>query len=383
MAKAAAAVASDRKLEAAIDADLDNSDSFLVYADWLQAQADPRGELIALQHAKKKAAANKLLAKYPEHFWGKAAELQDMLARYAYSPIGADTAWRDGYLYSLWISNKSERSPDAGGEKPEADVAEVLGWLLDHASTRFLRELTVGIVDFSENSYAKIATLLAKKARPSLRKLILGDFYYEETELNWSTTGKLEPMYPALRSLESLTLRSGKINVGAIDLPNLRELRIIGGGLDKKSLANICAAKWPKLETLNIQLGDEGGIKLEHIRGILDGKVAPHIKHLGLGNSTIAAQICDALWQSKIAGQLESIDMALGTMTDADANTLARNRAAFKKLKTIDVAANYLTNKGLAALRHIAKVTQSVKGRSGTEQKEDEGPEDRYISGNE
>jgi tRNA 2-thiouridine synthesizing protein E len=37
-------------LEAIIDQDIDDIDAYLVYADWLQQQGDPRGEFILLCH---------------------------------------------------------------------------------------------------------------------------------------------------------------------------------------------------------------------------------------------------------------------------------------------------------------------------------------------
>src|SRR4051812_37191067 len=40
------------RLLEAIEADLDGTDAYLVFGDYLQTRGDPRGELIALQHAR-------------------------------------------------------------------------------------------------------------------------------------------------------------------------------------------------------------------------------------------------------------------------------------------------------------------------------------------
>ncbi len=373
--------ARNEKLEAAIAADLDNADAYLVYADWLQSQNDPRGELIVLQHASKKPAAKKLLEQNKEHFWGKMWEAQDMLERYPYSPLGRETAWRWGYLESLWISNKHDRDSMYGTPSlPEIDVEDALGWMLDHPSCRFLRELTVGIVSYDGNSYAGVAKVIGARKLPTLRKLILGDFYYEETELNWSNMGNLEPMYKAMPNLESLTLRSGSMAVGKIDLPKLKELVVISGGFDRKSLANICAAKWPHLETLNIQLGDETSFKLKDLAPIFDAKVFPKVKHLGLGNSGISDEICKGLASSKIAAQLESLDLSKGTMGDAGATALAAGK--FPKLQHLDVTDNWISKKGLAALKGVAKKIDSSGGKEG-QQDDDGDPDNRYIAARE
>jgi uncharacterized protein (TIGR02996 family) len=368
------------KLEAAIEREPDDADAYLVYADWLQSQGDPRGELIVLQHANKKPAAKKLLEQNKEHFFGKMADARDMLERYPHGPLGRDTAWRWGYLESLWISNKHDRWSDYNGDLDEIDVDEALGWLLDHPSCRFLRELTVGVNTFTDNGYAGTAAVIGKRKLPTLRKLILGDFYYAETELNWSHMGDVSAMYKAMPNLESLTLRSGTMRVGKIDLPNLKELVIITGGFDKKSLASICAAKWPKLETLNIQLGDEDKFSTKLLQPIFDGKAFPKVKHLGLGNSNISDDIAKGLASSKIAAQLESLDLSKGTLGDAGATALAAGR--FPKLQLLDVTDNWLSSKGVAALKSVAKKVESKGGREG--QQDDGGEaENRYIAARE
>jgi hypothetical protein len=115
-----------------------------------------------------------------EHFYGKLASFTDCLQAYPYRPLGKTTTWRWGYLESAWISNKFDRSSDYGGEKPSLDIDEALGWLLDHPSARFLRELTVGIVAFGgDNDYADVAkaigALAADLAQADPRRLTRGD----------------------------------------------------------------------------------------------------------------------------------------------------------------------------------------------------------------
>jgi uncharacterized protein (TIGR02996 family) len=368
--------ARDAKLEARIAADPDDSATYSVYGDWLQSQGDPRGELIALQIAGKKAAADKLLAQNAAHFYGKAADVLDLFAPkedWRKKHVRGATTWRWGYLESLWIANNFDRSGMHDGGKPAADVAEALGWLLDNPSTAFLRALTVGIVAFEDNSYDDVAKVIGKHALPGLRTLYLGDFVSEDTELNWSNAGDISPLYQAVPNLQKLTVRSGTMKLGKLDLPALEQLFIISGGLDRKSLASICTASWPALETLSVQLGREGGITVKDVQPILDAKGFAKVRHLGLGNSRITDAVCAALATSRIAGQLESLDLSKGTMGDAGAQALATGR--FPRLTTIDVSKNYLTRAGITALKKLVK-TVAVG------EQEDDGGEagDRYIS---
>jgi uncharacterized protein (TIGR02996 family) len=373
--------ARNEKLEAAIAADPDNVDAYLVYADWLQSQSDPRGELVVLQHANKTAAAKKLLDQNKEHFFGKLANAQDILEAEKYaSKLGRPTTWRWGYLESLRINNKHDRDAEFGeGELESIDVDEALGWMLDHPTCRFLRELTVGINTFMDNGYDGTAKVIGKRSLPLLKKLVIGAFISEETELNWSDAGNMEPLYKGVPNLEHLTLRSGTMKVGKIDLPKLKELAIYTGGLDKASLTNILSAKWPHLERLQLQTGDEGNIKLKDLLPIFDGKTFPKLKHLGLGNSPYSDELCAALIQSKLPAQLESLDFSEGKLGDQGATSLASIK--WPKLKSIDVTENWLTKKAIASLKTIAKEVLDG-GKYG--QQDDEGdPENRYVSGNE
>src|ERR1044071_5344374 len=194
------------------------------------------------------------------------------------------------------------RSPDG------QDVDTVLGALLDHPSARFVRELTAGICSYEDNSYIGVAQVLGARSLPTLRQLILGDFFYEQTELNWSHAGDLGVAWRAVPNLESLTVRSGDMRLGALDaLSKLRELVIITGGFDADSMASICSARWPVLERLNVQLGRDHVFTPAALAPIFDGKHFPALRHLGLGNSRELDTICAALANSKIAAQLETL----------------------------------------------------------------------------
>lgn len=287
------------------------------------------------------------------------ADATDMLERFEYHPLGDNTAWRSGYL---WISQKFEHSSMHDGDKEELDVAEALDELLGHPPTRFLRELTVGIESYEDNGYSGIAKIIGTRVKPTLRKLILGDFYSEKTELSWSHIGDVAPIYKARRNLESLTLRSGGVKFGTIDLPKLKELRIITGELDKGAFKSVMSAKLPGLERLDLQLGEELQFEIPDLQPIFDGKLFPELEHLGLGNSLQGDAICAALASSKIASQLKSLDMAKGTL----------------KLASIGVTRCHLTNTGIAQLNKIAKAIEGAKN-----QKQEDDPGDRYTSGRE
>ena len=375
-----AAAASNPELEAAILQNLDDEAAYLVYGDWLQAQGDPRGELITLQAGLRKngkdkkklrTAAEKLLEEHAAHFWGKLVDVQDMLD---------EVVWELGFIKSVKLHNVYERDEEFGdGSKEKVKVVDVLGWLLDHPSGRFLQELTVGIVFFFENRYGGVCDVIGKRKLPALRKLFLGDFSYEETELNWSEIGDAKNLYKGMPNLQSLKLRSGSMKLGKIELPELRELVTITGGMDRKSTKSILDASWPKLEKLSLQFGPshESDVKFKDVQPILEGRGFPALRHLGLTNAEFTDEVCRALPGSKILPQLEELDLKMGTMSDAGAKAIADHASKFAHLKLLDVHDNYL---GDASKKLLKKV---CNGLEFGEQREDEDPDDpdsRYAS---
>jgi uncharacterized protein (TIGR02996 family) len=368
----------NEELEAAILADPDDDEACMVYADWLQTQGDPRGELAAVQQqllrqpksAKLKNQEAKLLEQHSAHLLGKLADVLDMVQ---------DIEWHMGFIRSATVKNVHERSDLF--DEPEREmiaVEEVLGWLLDHPSGRFLRDLTVGIVDFEDNGYGGVAQALGKRRLPAMRTLFLGDFIYEETELNWSHAGNIEPLYKAVPNLQSLTVRSGSMTLGKINLPELREFVTITGGMGDEATRSICTARWPKLERLSLQFGrryESATTDVKEIRPLLDAKGLPNLKHLGITNAEFTDAVCAELPRSKVLPQLVELDLKMGTMGEAGARAIIDNAEKFKHLELLDVQDNYLDGLWPELRGVCAKVVfGDQRGPADTE------PGDRYAS---
>jgi hypothetical protein len=365
------------------EVDEGGDEAFAIYADYLVDSGDPRGELAQLQLRLAKDPKNKdlkkaekaLMKQHAPAFLGKLADVQDLL----------ELEWRAGFIYKAKIFNTYDREGMYGDEdenkKPAIDIEDLLDWLLDEPSGRFLRELSVGIVEFEDNNYGGIASRLGKRYLPQLRSLFLGDFHSEETELNWSSLGSLEPMYAALPNLVSLHVRSGSMNLGSIVLPKLESFTVTTGGLKRRDAKAICAAKWPGLRSLTVQVGSDNydsDARIEDLAPILDGAALPRLAHLGITNNEFADKLIEPLATSKILPQLKSLDLGLSTMGDDGVATMVRYGRAFAHLEKISLDENYITKAGAKELAK-AKLAADVK-----KQREDDGePEDRYCAAGE
>jgi uncharacterized protein (TIGR02996 family) len=369
--------ASNPELEKSILENPDDDDAYLVYADWLQSQGDPRGELITIQHAI--AKGDKKLAKEEKRLLAEHAfmpkKLGEMLALEKGRGDDAHRCkaeWRNGFLKLVRLSRSGEEDPHA--------LSDLVAELFAHPSARFLVELQIGALGiYDEYDYGEVATAIVKARPAQLRKLTYAEYDSEDSELSWGHLGNLGKFWAAMPRLEEVTLHGGDMTVGTLDCPNLKSFRVITGGLDKGSIKSIIGAKWPRLESLHLYFGADdygaaGNVKV--ITPILEGEGLPALKHLGLMNADFTDDICKALPTSKILKQLETLDLSLGTMSDIGAAALVEIKPAFKRLKELNVSENFLTKKGIAALKDLCP---SVLAK-GMKEPYDWDEDGRYVS---
>jgi uncharacterized protein (TIGR02996 family) len=396
-------------LEDAILRDLDDPKAWLVYGDWLQSEGDPRGELVTIQtslEAKKSAKltnrAKEILAQHHDALPGPLREYPKTLDR------KADDAFemRRGFVYSLRMSyqfwgykrrkedeQKKERK-EKKTKKPKKEAEEkviinlpaLLGEILAHPSCAFVQEIVLGeyyddLWDTERGSgqvYEELVDVIVKAKPRALRRLIVGDYDYpDDTEISWTYIGKLDKVWKTCPRLEVLSLQGGQIDLGKIDAPNLRVLSIETGGLPRKAVQQVAKAKFPKLESLQIFFGSSeygAGGKLADIRPILDGKNLPKVKHLGLMNSEFADDLAREIGKAKILGQLETLDLSLGVMSDEGARSLVASAKAFKRLTELDLSENYIE----AESKELKTLAKKVNLKNQRTPDEEGGP--RYVS---
>jgi len=378
--------ARDPELEAALIEDPDDVDAALVYGDWLQAQGDPRGELIVAQHALSRSprrgsladAVLRLRAPYD-------AQLRALAQRHDLCAPDKErgriqVTWGLGFIRGARLAHDHF----ATGQTGDASLSETLIDFLQLPSARLLQELTVGLWrnDDGQCEYRGVAEALAKLRPPALRRLHLADFKLRrETEISWTDLGDLEPIWGALPRLREVVLQGGEVRLGAIRAPSLRSFELRTGGLSAASMRSIAALEAPALERLVIWFGDPrygGDAGLEDLRPLLDRRDLPALRHLGLCNALFQDAICELLGSSSLLEQVEVLDLSMGLMSDEGAAALARARPRLKSLRELIVDDNYLTGAARKTLKGLCpKLTFG-------EQKEpyvwDDGSQHRYVS---
>lgn len=322
------------ELEAAIFADPDAREGYAVYADWLQSQDDPRGELIAVQLAREDRPTDEdLIAREAELFVTYRDEwLGSLGGTWPYREL--TFTWRRGFIHKAVVPTSYQ----------SIDAAVACNELFPLPAARFLRELEVGVAVSYGAGEEDTSVLEALRDHPPrvLRKLVLTAF---DHQLSWSGVGDVSIANPALQSVEELEIVSGLMALGRIDAPRLRSLRLETGGLRSHVLASIASAKWPELETLIIYLGTQdygGSCTVKDTWPILEGKNLGGVTTLALCNGTFGDELAARVIHAKILPQLEHLDLSKGTMGTDGARLLISARKRLAHLESIDLSQNYI-----------------------------------------
>lgn len=388
-------MANEAELEAKLLENPDDLAALLVYADFLQSKGDPRGELIALQHAGKTKEAEAHLAQHREALYGPLWGYRKTL-----DGLDADAfTWRLGFIRSARLGYDSyavgNAKVDAGVDTSETALSTALTALLQHPSGRLLEELVITINMLDDGGYfGPVLATLAERGAPALRRLRVGEFSCAggpggegdyEYEISWTSLGDASALWKALPRLERLVLQTGLGGssadqtddvIGAIDLPKLRHLEIVTGGLSSECARSIAAATWPSLERMDLWFGSPnygGDAGIAEIEALLEGSRLPKLRRLGLMNAEFTDDLCERIGGAPIVSRLEELSLAYGTMSDAGASALAGSAASLRHLRRLDLSENCLTAAGVAAVSGICKEVDT------SEQKDGSG-EDRYVS---
>jgi len=266
------------RLEAAILANRDDVDLYLVYADELQRAGDPRGELIVMQnriqavddYRKRHALQRTCDAWIAQH------DLLGPLRLFGTSTRDrhAEVTWRFGFIRCLEIG----WGRNASGETP-ATARDTLAQILRHPSSAFLTYLVLGpapAVGPRMSMDCLIDAIVDTKQPAALRTLYLGK--YPEWRRGQTATGEIGRASSVLRRLQKLTLDAGTVTLGDLELPELAELRIEVGSLEQSTIDALYAIRCPKLAKLgvrferspltNAELTARLRAKLPHVRNI-------------------------------------------------------------------------------------------------------------------
>jgi len=345
----------------AIARDPEDPAPYLVYADWLQARGDPRGELIALQGAgDDHPGDHRITDAALDHLRAHAASYLGVLAPFVIDPEGGhylDLRWRHGFIGSATLHawGRSRRH-STFATLHSISPAEALAELLQLESARFMARLSIG-PHYKDRNGQFVSDILADVTAPSLRSLWLGvsGGLFDPWSFELPDLG---PIWRRMSDLRELVVHALPSSFGALDLPALRTvvLALPPRGVSATLLRELAIARWPRLESFQLWHGDavtQAGIVLG--RGDL-----VTLGDLGFHNCTSADGLCELLARSPLAPQLHHLSFARSAFTDAGALALLTHRDAFPSLTTLDVSATCVSQD---SVRRLAAVVPSMIAR--------------------
>lgn len=356
----------------------------MVYADLLQSAGDPRGELIVLQHRGNQADVDAYLAKHEDALLGPLVRFKKR-----FDAAESDAfEWHLGFIRKATIGYESYTAGDLDEDADECTADRVVSALLQHPSALLLEELTVTLNMLEDGNYFDaVCKAIAELGAPALRSLRLGEYQQAgpggvdtgyDYENSWSTLGDASGMWAKLPRLERLRLQMNlggyhaPDKVGTFDLPHLREVEVVSGGLSAENARAFASGDLPALESMELWFGDDnygGNATPKDLEPLFAATNVPKLRHLGIMNAGFTDEAVAVLAPSPLLRQLQELTLEHGTLTAEGAQTIVAHADAFRHLKLLDVNNNCFSGGVPDDLRSVCPVVSS----------EQRGEDDRYV----
>ena len=210
----------------------------------------------------------------------------------------------------------------------------------------------------TDSEAAVEALVNARAAFPALKALFLGDIVSEETEISWINQCDVSPLFDAFPELEEFRVRGAQgLSLGRPSHANLRKLTVECGGLPGAVVREVAAADLPKLEHLELWLGEEGygnDVTAEDLTALLDSPAAANLTTLALRDDADADATAKLLAERPRPGRITTLDLSMGALGDAGAEALM---AAdwIGSLDKLDIHFHYVTPPVTERLRGAVK----------------------------
>lgn len=184
-----------------------------------------------------------------------------------------------------------------------------------------------GLSDGFQDSTSVVAALVEARDRlPNLKAIFLGDITGEECEISWLEQCNVSPLLSAYPQLEHFGVRGAtSLSFGQLQHAQLKTLVVQSGGLSVSIVNEILTAHLPQLQHLELWLGSDdygGDAKVTDLQPLLNGNLFPNLTYLGLRDSEISDDIAKAIANAPVLNQIKTLDLSLGTLSDAGAQAL-------------------------------------------------------------
>lgn len=291
---------------------------FAVYADWLQEQGDPMGELIALGIKATDGSEEDALR---FHRYLKLHE-----ARFV-AGIPRDKvsfAWRHGVVDAI--------------EEAQLERMTLGQWehVLGLRVCEFLRAITL-----RRPPTPDLETVIVARAAESFRTLTL------------EAAGPHLPPTLLTRPLRTLAVAGSKLALASDTLPpSLERLELRVDALEPTLPLRL------GIRELHVSVHGLGASKLVTLLETIE---LPALTHLAISDGVLDPKTFGKLGRLPLAKQLASLALTNLELTDDTVQAMARTKTAFEALAELDVSFNELSRDGLATAKQLAPAVTSKR----------------------
>ncbi|WP_433226677.1 STM4015 family protein [Actinomadura formosensis] len=235
-----------------------------------------------------------------------------------------------------------------------AEVPENFELFLRTVDTARVTHLVIGFWGFDTEEFDPVGRLVEAAGRfPDLRAVFLGDIRDWDLHISWIRHSDVSPLFAAFPGLEHVGIRGGDgLRLEPMRAPRLRTLRFEAARLPEEVVGAVAASDLPGLERLDMWLGQYlmDAPPLDELAGIWTGERLPALRRLGLENADCADEIAEALAGAPVVARLESLSLAMGTLTDRGAEALLSGQP-LTHLKELDLHHHFLSEEMTARVR--------------------------------
>ncbi len=263
----------------------------------------------------------------------------------------------------------------------EYSILDLLARFAADANASKITRLIIGMWDYDDSSQAVVELLVSIHDRlPNLTAVFIGDIEDEENQISWIQQSDLSPLLNAYPQLEYLRVRGNDgLSFGNLKHDRLKTLIVETGGLSVNRVREVCNARLPQLEHLELWLGTDdygGDATVEDLAPILAGTLFPKLTYLGLRDSIIADSVATAVATAPVIQQLKVLDLSLGNIGDIGAAALLAS-PYLHHLEKLDLNHHYISDELVSQLE---KLTITVDVSDVQDADEYDGNEHRYIA---
>jgi uncharacterized protein (TIGR02996 family) len=316
--------------------------AFLVYADWLTAHGEPRGELIRVQHALEQQTEPDVLR-----------ALKDQQARLLLHEkldgplrVNPGTVWRWGFAQGLKLRYAQGR--DQG---PAVGVRDLVHRYLEDPSARLLQEFAgVDAGDPRDDkggagAWAAVCAGL-QRAAPTL----------ETVSLSTRREVYLTRLSVLPAQLLRLELEARALLLEPLEHAQLSTLSVTVHGLTLGLVEGLLGSKLPALRALTVAVREKGaanGREGHAFEALLKHLKAPKLEQLALHGVACDAALLGALLAAPALRGLRSLDLSQCELSPEAVAVLLAQAGAWRHLEEMDLYGLRLTAQVEAQLRAV------------------------------